>query len=429
MAKIEELEVNSEAIRDYMEQIPAWILRWGITVIFFVLLALGAMSWFVHYPTIVTAAFRLTSDNAPKPVVVRADGRLIKLFVTDNQTIKQNHILGFMEATAAHSEVLTLQKDLKNLQTVIEADNFERLDKFPANRFQKLGELQTTYQSFMQSYTQTLALFANGYYHKRKSYLKAELNDLQQNSGQLLGQLELHKRDAELAKKEFDMNKNLHQQKVISPLEYQREESKFINKQLPLRQLEMSITNNITAQTQKQRELTELDRQAIEQKAQFAQSLNTLRNEIENWQRRFILRSPTDGKTNFSMTLQENQSLRSGTEIMYIGGTYGRYFGEINIPQINFGKVKKGQRVLIKFQGYPFEEFGAVEGQVATISQVPTPDNQFFLATLILPNGLKTSTKKQLIYKTGMTASAEIVTEDLRLFERIFYQVKRILNQ
>ncbi|WP_428655281.1 HlyD family secretion protein [Runella sp.] len=429
MAKIEELEVSSEAIRDYMEQIPAWILRWGITVIFFVLLSLGAISWFVHYPTIVMAAFRLTSDNAPKPVLVRADGRLIKLFVADNQTVEQNHILGFIEATAAHSEVLSLQKELKTLQAVIEAGNFEQLDKFPANRFQKLGELQTTYQSFMQSYTQTLALFANEYYNKRKSYLKAEFDDLQQNKTQLLGQLELHKRDAELAKKEFEINVKLYKERVISPLEYQREESKYINKQLPVRQLEMAITNNITAQTQKQRELMELERQAIEQKAQFTQALNTLRSELENWQRRFILRAPTDGKTNFSMTLQENQSLRAGTEIMYVGGTRGHYFGEINIPQVNFGKVKKGQRVLIKFQGYPFEKFGAVEGQNATISQVPTPDNQFFLATVILPNGLKTGIKKQLIYKTGMIASAEIITEDLRLIERVFYQVKRVLNQ
>ncbi|MDF7816506.1 HlyD family efflux transporter periplasmic adaptor subunit [Runella sp. MFBS21] len=429
MAKIEELEVNSEAIRDYMEQIPAWILRWGITVIFFVLLSLGTISWFVHYPTIVTAAFRLTSDNAPKPVVVRAEGRLIKLFVTDNQIIRQDQIIGFIEATADHSQVLLLQKDLKNLHTVIESGSFDKLDIFPANRFQKLGELQTTYQSFMQSYTQTLALFSNEYYNKRKSYLSAEFKDLQQNRIQLLGQLELHKRDAELAKKEFEINVKLYKEKVISPLEYQREESKYINKQLPVRQLEMSITYNITAQTQKQRELTELERQAIEQKAQFIQALNTLRSELENWQRRFILRAPTDGKTNFSMTLQENQSLRAGTEIMYVGGTSGRYFGEINIPQVNFGKVKRGQRVLIKFQGYPFEEFGAVEGQIATISQVPTPDSQFFLATVNLPNGLKTGTNKQLIYKTGMVASAEIITEDLRLIERVFYQVKRALNQ
>lgn len=88
MAKIDEIDAGSEAIRDYMEQIPSWILRWGISVIFLVLLSLGAISWFLRYPTVVTATFRLTSDNAPKPVVVRSDGRLVKLFVQDNQAVR-----------------------------------------------------------------------------------------------------------------------------------------------------------------------------------------------------------------------------------------------------------------------------------------------------------------------------------------------------
>ena len=427
MPKVDEIDTSSEAIHDYMEQIPSWILRWGISVIFLVLLSLGAISWFVHYPTLVTATFRLTSDNAPKPVVARAEGRLVKLFVKDNQPVLKDSILAFIEASADHAQVLALAQDLKNLQIKIEANNFELLNQFEANRFQKLGELQTAYQGFMQSYTQTLALFANGYYTKRKDYLRYELSDLEQNHDQFLEQYAMHKRDAELAKREFEINKKLYKDKVIATLDMQREESKYISKQLPVKQLEMAVTNNMTTQTQKQRELTELERQAIEQKAQFSQALNTLRSETENWQRRFILRAPVDGKTNFTVSLQENQVVKSGSEIMYVGGPQGNSFGEVTIPQTNFGKVKKGQRVLVKFQGYPFEEFGAVEGQVATIAQVPTADNQSFMAVVSLPNGLKTSSNKRIVYKTGMTASAEIITEDLRLIERIFYQLKRAI--
>ena len=333
-----------------------------------------------------------------------------------------------MEATADHEQILALKADLKNLQTVVEANRFEQLNTFSANRFQKLGELQTAYQAFMQQYTQTLALFANGYYSKRKNYLRYELSDLEQNHDQFLEQYDIHIRDADLARREFEMNKKLYKDKVIATLDIQREESKYINKQLPVKQLEMSITNNMTTQTQKQRELTELERQSIEQKARFGQALNTLQSEIGNWERRFILRAPTDGKINFSTVLQENQSLRAGTELMYVGGNDRRYFGEINIPQVNFGKVKKGQRVLVKFQGYPFEEFGAIEGQIATIAQVPTADNQFFLATVLLPRGLKTTAKKTLNYKIGMVASAEIITEDLRLIERIFYQLQGVFR-
>lgn len=429
MPRIEELQVDSEAIHDYMEQIPSWILRWGISVIFLVLLSLGAISWFVHYPTIVVAEFRLTSENSPKPVVVRADGLLVSLLVKDNDSVQKDSILGLIEASADHHQVLKLGKLLKKLQSIAVTDNFGQLTQFPAEQFQRLGEIQAAYQNFMQSYTQALALFANSYYSKRKAYLMDEFQDLKQNHDQFIGQLELHQRDAELSKKEFEINDKLFRDKVISPLDFQREESKYLNKQLPVKQLEMSVTNNMTSQTQKQKELTELERQAIEQKSQFNQALNSLISEIETWQRRFILRAPVSGTVNFTTVLEENQALRTGTEIMYVGGNSRRYFGEVSIPQANFGKVKAGQRVLIKFQGYPFEEFGAVEGRVATIAQVPTLNNQFFLATITLPNGLETSNRTKITFKTGMIASAEIVTEDLRLAERIFYQIRKVISQ
>jgi HlyD family secretion protein len=63
----------------------------------------------------------------------------------------------------------------------------------------------------------------------------------------------------------------------------------------------------------------------------------------------------------------KKQNIKLGAEIMYIGTQNQEFFGEISIPQTNFGKVKIGQKVLVKFQGYPFEEFGAVEGKIATI--------------------------------------------------------------
>jgi HlyD family secretion protein len=150
---------------------------------------------------------------------------------------------------------------------------------------------------------------------------------------------------------------------------------------------------------------------------------------VEDWQKRYILMASISGKVHFVNTLQENQSLRNGTELMYIGGSTGQYFGEVYVPQINAGKVKINQKVLIKFQGYPFEEYGAVEGQIKSISQVPTTDNLFFIAIVSLPNDLKSNSNKQLSYKSGMEASAEIITEDLRLVERIFYQLKRTLGQ
>jgi HlyD family secretion protein len=142
----------------------------------------------------------------------------------------------------------------------------------------------------------------------------------------------------------------------------------------------------------------------------------------------YLLSSPSSGIVHFSNILQEKQQVKSGTEIIFLTQKENQFIGKIRIPQTNFGKIAKNQRVIVKFQGYPFEEYGAVEGMVAKISAIPIADNQFFMATVNLPLGLTTNYGKKLTYTNNMMASSEIITEDLRLIERLFYQFRRLIN-
>ncbi|WP_080056569.1 HlyD family secretion protein [Spirosoma aerolatum] len=428
--QVDELDTQSEAVRDFIDQIPNWIIRWGITVIFLAVVASVYISWLIHYPIIVSAPFRLTTQNAPKPIISRNDSRIVKLFTHDNQYVVAGQTIAYLESTADHSQVLQLLKRLQNLHQLVITNHFEKLDVFPVENFQELGELQGPFENFMQSYIQTLTLFSNGYYLKRKSFLNQELSDLIKTQKQLLEQYTIYLQDESIANKEFEIHKKLYADKVISPLDYQREESKLIAKRLPIKQIEVSISTNSTAQIQKRREITELDKQALEQKKQFEQAINTLISAITDWKKRYLLEAPLSGILHYSTILQENQLLRANSEVMYVGATSkNQYLGDVRIPQANFGRVKSGQKVLVKFQGYPFEEFGAIEGVVGTVSQIPSQDNSYFTAVVELPNGLRTTYSKQLTYKTGMEASAEIITEDLRLIERVFYQLRKAINQ
>jgi hypothetical protein len=240
-------------------------------------------------------------------------------------------------------------------------------------------------------------------------------------------QREIYLRDSELAENEYNVNKKLHTGKVIADIDIYREESKALAKQLPIKNIETLRINNDTQKNTKVNELLELDRAVHEQTENFGQAINTLRSAIESWKSRYLLIAPETGTVFFATTLQEKQSLKAGVEVMYIGTGTKNYMGEIRIPQVNSGKVILGQRVLVKFQGYPFEEYGAVEGRVTSIAKMPSQDNTYFLATVSLPYGLQTNFKKMLVYKTGMAASCEIITEDLRLIERLLYQVRRVL--
>jgi len=53
-------------------------------------------------------------------------------------------------------------------------------------------------------------------------------------------------------------------------------------------------------------------------------------------------------------------------------------------------KIKEGQRVLVRFSGYPFKEFGSVTGRVSYLSEFPVKDS-VFVAKVKFPNGFITN--------------------------------------
>ena len=224
------------------------------------------------------------------------------------------------------------------------------------------------------------------------------------------------------------MQQRLAAQKVIPALELKREESKNIGRQLAYQQAATAIINNTSAQRAKQKELLELDKQVAEERDKFLQALNTLQSAAEAWQATYVLAAPVSGRVYFAGIVQQNQSVATSQELFYVAPPSTGYLGELRIPQQSAGKVRVGQAVVIKFAGFPYQEFGAVRGRITAIAAIPYRDS-VFLARVALPAGLKTTYGKSLAYKTGMTASAEVLTTDTRLAEKLFYQLRQVADK
>ena len=104
------------------------------------------------------------------------------------------------------------------------------------------------------------------------------------------------------------------------------------------------------------------------------------------------------------------------------------YLGKVKAPAKNSGKIQVGQDVNIRLANFPDREFGMLKGKINTISLTPDKEGNF-LINVSLPEGLKTSYKKQITFQQEMTGTAEIVTEDLRLIERLLYQFRDVFER
>lgn len=420
-------ELRSEEVQELLARPPRWLLRWGITVVFGVLLLLLAGSWLVHYPDLVRASFKLTSANVPRVVLTRTDGRLIRLLAREGQTVQAGTSLAYLESTARHDEVLRLSHELAKAWSIASRGNVEGLDRLRLSDYNQLGELQTAYQTFEQARIGLRAYLINGFFSKKRAMLQQEIVDLEALAQNLREQHAMQAQDIQLAQEDYDIQRKLYDDKVIARLEIKREESKNIARRLPYQQTASALIGNQTAQRAKQKEILELDQQVAEERDKFLQSLNTLQSAADSWKAKYVLTAPVAGQVVYPGTLQENQSVTLGQELFYVAPPTTDYFGELHVSQVNAGKVQVGQDVLIKFAGFPYQEFGAVRGRITTIAAIPLKDS-IFLAKVVLPVGLKTAYGKTLAYKTGMTASAEIITDDSPLIHKLFYQLRKITN-
>jgi hypothetical protein len=91
---------------------------------------------------------------------------------------------------------------------------------------------------------------------------------------------------------------------------------------------------------------------------------------------------------------------------------------QLRLPVYGAGKVKQGQRVLVRLDAYPHDEFGFLEGEISEF--VPVSIDNYYRANVKLTNGLITNVGKTLPIQPLLQGSAEIMLDDKRLSHRIF---------
>jgi multidrug efflux pump subunit AcrA (membrane-fusion protein) len=417
------IKLLSTEVQEIISQKPSWIVRNGIILFLLIIGMMLATTFFISYPDVVNANATFTSLNAPKEVKARAEGKLVKLLVTEGKIVVENEVIGFVESRAIHEEVIALSNTINALQNSIDKNENATIP----NNFKNLGEVQQAYQVFMQAHNTYKQYLSSGFYRQKKSMLQEDLSYLQRLHGNLNEQKRMQQEDLGLATKTYEANQKLSDGNVIADLELRNEKSKFISKAMSIPQINASLITNESSKHEKEKEIAQLENDIAQQKGIFLQAINTFKAQLEDWKNKYLLLAPIAGKVSFSDFLQENSQIKLNQTICFINPENITFYARIYILQNNFGKIKVGEDVLLKLNAYPHKEFGIIKAKLDFISTIPSDSG--FVARVNLPNGLTTNYNKQLQYKEGLSAQAEIITADLKLSDRLFNEVKSIFTR
>ena len=418
---------HSDEIQDIITKVPSWLLRWGITLFFGILALIVLLSALIRYPDIVNATLKIDSPNSPKPVVAKIPGKLVALLVKENENVVAGQPLAYLESTASHQKVLSLLSNLKSLQQQVLQNKPVTNSLFNEADNIQFGELQSAYQQFYQEYLAYKSSVNNGFLIQKRGYLEKDLNYLSAQQKQLNAEKAIEQKDFDIAGDEYAMHKKLADQKVETPAELRQEESKLLAKKSPLVQTESALITNSNNYAAKQSDILQLDNQLQEEKAKFLQALNSLISSAEDWKSKYVLTASQSGKVAFAGIVQENQVLAPNQEVFYVNPGNEQFFGEMTIPQSSMGKVKEGQEVLVKLKSYPFEEYGMIRGRINYIAEVPYKDSVFISKVDFKINKFS-DLKRPIHLKQGMTADAEIITQNATLMQRLSRSIFKVMG-
>jgi len=426
--KIDDIDINSEQIREILEKQPNTFLKWGITVIFIVIMLLFTATWLIKYPDVIQSQVIITTELPPQKEYAKTSGVINTILVKDNDLVKKNQPLAIIENTASYKDVFKLKAIIDTVKINNQAFSF------PIDDFQILflGDIESQYALSENSYIQyqlnkKLKPFSN-----EATANKYSISELNRRLKSLLSQKKLNKIELDFKQKDLNRNKSLYSKGVISLQEYENKQLEYAQNQRNYKNFEFSISQIKEAisnarKNSKGTEINKLKEEMILLK-NVIQSFNQLKKSVKDWEYRYVLQSNINGKISFLNIWSINQTVNQGDLVFtIIPDDNSSYIAKLKTPAQNSGKMKIGQKVNIKLDNYPNTEFGILNGTVNNISLI-TDEKGLYAVDVKLSDKLITSYNKEIIFKQEMTGIAEIITEDLRLIERFFYQLKQLFQ-
>ncbi|WP_294964491.1 HlyD family efflux transporter periplasmic adaptor subunit [uncultured Flavobacterium sp.] len=429
MKELKEVELRSEEMQDVLERMPHWMIRWGTVFIFMIIAMLFFISCFVKYPDTVKTEIVITTNIPPEKIVSKSSGRIEAILVKNKTVVEKNSTLAIIENTADYKDVFLLKSTIGKY----DINDAQKEFSFDLLKNAQLGEIESAYAAFEKDY-QAQELNKNLHpFQVETRAQQSEKNEINERLEILKQQKAINQDELALQKNEIVRFETLFNKGIISAQEMEAKKLSFLQAQKNFRSLLSSISQLKSSLIDNRQSSHNLQISSTMQEANLerdvSKSFYQLKKAIRGWEMAYALKSSIKGKVTFLQIWNESQTINAGDNVFsIIPDEENGFVGKVIAPAFNSGKIKVRQHVNIHLANYPDREFGILKGEIKNISLVPDKDGNL-LIDVALPKGLKTSYNKQIAFQQEMKGSAEIVTEDLRLIERILYQFKSIFGQ
>lgn len=421
------LHLRSEEVHEIISTPPAWLIRWGITLVFVITSGIVFLSFYIHYPDFVHARVIVTTLEPTERVMARSSGQIERFFVKNGENVIVEQQLASIKSTARLDDIQSLKATLdripfgKGIRFEFPIDSVSNL---------QLGEIEMAYMDFERSYMEFKLLESLQPYVTQLEGNRKSWEEVHDRLNHQVLQKELLERKVKLVEVDFERNKVLFEEGVISAKDFESKELEYLQTQEQVNTMAISISQlqEALAQAGQTMRSTHISKEQDETRALMSliQSYYGLKRAIREWEHTYVMTASVQGVVSYQGIWGINQFVDAGQHVFSVlPNSRSDLLGKMQVPAQSVGKIEAGQRVLIKLDNFPYQQFGTLRGEVVSLSVSPDAEGSYVIY-VSLPDGMETSYDRELSLTQELLGTAEIITEDMSIAERLFFKFKSI---
>lgn len=276
----------------------------------------------------------------------------------------------------------------------------------------------------------------------QQKLFEQQSRDLQQRLDSLIAEQPLLNREIAIqrdrirvAEKALRRGQDLSARGLVTITRLEQSEQLYLEQSAKLQALDRSRSTLQQRQVEVRGTLQDLPLRHQGETAEIDRSVAALEQEIAEAEarRQFVITAPVDG-TVTAIQAEIGSYARPSTPLMNIIPAGSQLQAQLFCPSRAIGFVKPGQRVLLRYQPFPYQKFGFYEGVVASVSRTAMSPSELgqqltgltglysssepiYRITVDLTKQTVTAYGQALPLHPGMQVEADILIETRRLFE------------
>ncbi|RCJ19630.1 hemolysin D [Nostoc minutum NIES-26] len=398
----------------------------------------GLLYWLVIFAAIVLPWAMLSKVDEtgsargrlePQGRTLRLDapvtGKVVAIKVKEGQTVKAGQILLELESDLTRTELQQTQAKLEGQQ----------------NRISQLQLLKN--QLTISLRTQQLQNQA------QESEQLAQLDQIQQRLNSSRQVYILEKGRLKLANNEIQRYRYLWQKGAISKSKLEEVEGAMFERQRLLEQAQSDMQQSTTEITKQQstnqrisrtgelalldsqKQIKELQSQVVDVQSEIDQTKKQIQS-LQFQLQQQTLRAPIDG-TIFQLSINNAGAVvQPGQMVTQIAPQGVPLIFRAEMPSQESGFLRVGMPVKMKFDAYPFQDYGVTEGKLRWISPdskvVETAQGKLenFELEIEMSKTYIDTRNKRILLTSGQTATAEVIVRERRIIDFVLDPFKKL---